>query len=132
MAEHVGVRKFQSFLAQVRGMLEDDDIFFLQIAGLRQTWQWEGFISGLSISSRVLTPVVHWSGLSQGLEIQECRKFKVVSSVWFLHWDFQFCGSGYFFDRFYGFCVKRRRFFGFGVQCGLRIFRFLASGFRFS
>ena len=29
-------------------------------------------------------------------------------------------------------CVKRRRFFGFGVQCGLRIFRFLASGFRFS
>ena len=28
-------------------------------------------------------------------------------------------------------CVKRRRFFGFGVQCGLRIFRFLASGFRF-
>ena len=78
------MRKFQSFLAQVRGMLEDDGIFFLQIAGLRQTWQWEGFISGLSISSRVLTPVVHWSGLSQGLEIQECRKFKVVSSVWFL------------------------------------------------
>ena len=23
------------------------------------------------------------------------------------------------------------RFFGFGVHCGLRIFRFLASGFRF-
>ena len=37
-----------------------------------------------------------------------------------------------FFDRFFGFCVKRRRFFGFGVQCGLRIFRFLASGYRFS
>ena len=31
-----------------------------------------------------------------------------------------------------GFCVKRLRFFGFGVQCGLRIFRVLASGFRFS
>ena len=38
------------------------------------------------------------------------------------HWDFRFCGFGYFLDRF----------FGFGVQCGLRIFRFLASGFRFS
>ena len=35
-------------------------------------------------------------------------------------------------DRFFGFCVKRLRFFGFGVQCDLRIFRFLASGFRFS
>ena len=37
MAEHVGVRKFQSFLAQVLDMLEDDGIFFIQIAGLRQT-----------------------------------------------------------------------------------------------
>ena len=42
-------------------------------------------------------------------------------------------GIGIFgFDRFFGFCLKRRRFFGFGVQCGLRIFLFLASGFRFS
>ena len=31
-----------------------------------------------------------------------------------------------------GFCAKRLRFFGFGVRFGLRIFRFLASGFRFS
>ena len=38
------------------------------------------------------------------------------------HWDFRFCGFGYFLDRF----------FGFGGHCGLRIFRFLASGFRFS
>ena len=29
-----------------------------------------------------------------------------------------------FFHRFFGFCVKRRRFFGFGVQCGLKIFFF--------
>ena len=46
------------------------------------------------------------------------------------HRDFRFCGFEYFFDRFFGFCVKRLRFFGFGVQCGLLIFRFLASGFR--
>ena len=25
------------------------------------------------------------------------------------HWDFRFCGFGYFFDRFFGFCVKRLR-----------------------
>ena len=48
------------------------------------------------------------------------------------HWDFRFCGFGYFLDRFFGFCAKRLWFFGFGVRCGLRIFRFLASGFRFS
>ena len=32
----------------------------------------------------------------------------------------------------YGFCAKRLRFFGFGVRFSLRIFRLLASGFRFS
>ena len=39
---------------------------------------------------------------------------------------------GYFLDRFFGLCAKKVRFFGFGVHCGLRIFRFLAFGFRFS
>ncbi len=28
-------------IPQVRGMLEDDGIFFLQIAGLRRAWQFE-------------------------------------------------------------------------------------------
>ena len=36
--------------------------------------------------------------------------------------DLRFCGFGYFLDRF----------FGFGRHRGLRIFRFLASGSRFS
>ena len=36
----------------------------------------------------------------------------------------------YFLDRFFGFCAKKIRFFGFGVPCGLQIFHFLASGFR--
>jgi sphingolipid C9-methyltransferase len=35
MAEHVGVRRFGKFLEQVYGLLEDDGLFFLQIAGLR-------------------------------------------------------------------------------------------------
>ena len=46
--------------------------------------------------------------------------------------DIGFCGFGNFLDRFFGFCAKRLRFFGFGVRFGLWIFRFLASGFRFS
>ena len=40
------------------------------------------------------------------------------------HWDFRFCGFGYFLDRFFGFYAKRLRFFGFGVHCGLRVFLF--------
>ena len=36
------------------------------------------------------------------------------------HWDFWCCGFRYFLDRFWG----------FNVHCGLRIFRFLAFGFR--
>ena len=48
------------------------------------------------------------------------------------HWDFRFCGFGYFFDRVFSFWAKILRFFGFTVHRGLRIFRFLASGFRFS
>ena len=47
MAEHVGVKNFGSFMSQVYDMLEDDGIFFLQIAGLRRAWQWEDFIWGL-------------------------------------------------------------------------------------
>ena len=39
-------------------------------------------------------------------------------------WDFRFCGFGHFLDRFFGFCTEKRRFFGFGVCCGLRFFLF--------
>ncbi len=47
MAEHVGVRHFSSFLTQVYNMLDDDGVFFLQIAGLRKSWQYEDLIWGL-------------------------------------------------------------------------------------
>ena len=47
MAEHVGIKNFSAFLRQVRGMLKDDGLFYLQIAGLRREWQWEDLIWGL-------------------------------------------------------------------------------------
>lgn len=53
MAEHVGVRKFGSFCQQVNDMLEDDGIFFLQIAGLRKPWQYEDFTWGLFMNKYV-------------------------------------------------------------------------------
>ena len=33
MAEHVGVKYFRKFMRQINSMLEDDGIFYLQIAG---------------------------------------------------------------------------------------------------
>lgn len=35
MAEHVGIKNFEKFMAQIYGLLRDDGIFYLQIAGLR-------------------------------------------------------------------------------------------------
>ncbi|KAI5795251.1 S-adenosyl-L-methionine-dependent methyltransferase [Geopyxis carbonaria] len=53
MAEHVGVRHFGSFLRQVHDMLEDDGVFFLQIAGLRKYWQYEDLIWGIFMNKHV-------------------------------------------------------------------------------
>lgn len=53
MAEHVGVRKFGSFLRQVYDMLDDDGVFFLQYAGLRKYWQYEDLIWGLFMNKYI-------------------------------------------------------------------------------
>ena len=53
MAEHVGVRHFSTFLSQVYDMLDDDGVFFLQIAGLRKCWQYEDLIWGLFMNKYI-------------------------------------------------------------------------------
>jgi sphingolipid C9-methyltransferase len=53
MAEHVGVRHFAGFCQQVYDMLDDDGVFFLQIAGLRAAWQFEDFTWGLFMNKYV-------------------------------------------------------------------------------
>ncbi|KAI1268337.1 S-adenosyl-L-methionine-dependent methyltransferase [Xylariaceae sp. FL1019] len=53
MAEHVGIRKLGSFFKQVHDMLDDDGVFFLQIAGLRKSWQYEDLIWGLFMNKYV-------------------------------------------------------------------------------
>jgi len=50
MAEHVGVKNFNTFLNQVKSMLTDEGVFYLQIAGLRRAWQFEDLIWGLFVS----------------------------------------------------------------------------------
>lgn len=53
MAEHVGVKNFSTFLAQVRELMEDDGVFFLQIAGLRRAFQYEDLIWGLFMAKYI-------------------------------------------------------------------------------
>jgi cyclopropane fatty-acyl-phospholipid synthase-like methyltransferase len=53
MAEHVGIKNFQKFLLQVRSMLKDDGIFYLQIAGLRRSWQYEDLVWGLFMAKYI-------------------------------------------------------------------------------
>lgn len=50
MAEHVGVKRFQKFMNQISGLLKDDGLFYLQIAGLRagyhqESLNWGGFMA---------------------------------------------------------------------------------------
>jgi sphingolipid C9-methyltransferase len=53
MAEHVGVRHFSKFLTQMHDMLDDDGVFFMQIAGLRKSWQYEDLLWGLFMNKYV-------------------------------------------------------------------------------
>src|SRR5690606_13837953 len=53
MAEHVGVKNFQRFLLQVRGLLKDDGVFYLQIAGLRRAWHYEDLVWGLFMAKYI-------------------------------------------------------------------------------
>lgn len=53
MAEHVGVRHLSAFCSQVYDMLNDDGVFFLQIAGLRKCWQYEDLIWGLFMNKYI-------------------------------------------------------------------------------
>lgn len=53
MSEHVGVKNYSAFVQQVRSMLKDDGMFYLQIAGLRRAWQFEDFNWGLFMGKYV-------------------------------------------------------------------------------
>ena len=53
MAEHVGIKNFQTFLLQVKNLLQDDGVFYLQIAGLRRAWQYEDFVWGLFMAKYI-------------------------------------------------------------------------------
>jgi cyclopropane fatty-acyl-phospholipid synthase-like methyltransferase len=47
MAEHVGIRRYGTFLAEVYDLLADDGLMVFQVAGLRTNWQFEDLVWGL-------------------------------------------------------------------------------------
>jgi len=53
MAEHVGVKNFQKFCRQLHGILEDDGILYIQMCGLRPTWQFEDLVWGLFMAKYI-------------------------------------------------------------------------------
>lgn len=80
MSEHVGVLRFQSFLLQVKEMLEDDGLFFLQIAGLRRTWQYEDFMWGLFMAKYVFPGADASMPVNWVIEQLERAGFEVAST----------------------------------------------------
>ena len=50
MAEHVGIANFGLFLGNVRSMLADDGLFYMQVAGLRKGSNWQDTQWGLFMS----------------------------------------------------------------------------------
>ncbi|KAI9220611.1 S-adenosyl-L-methionine-dependent methyltransferase [Blastocladiella britannica] len=99
MAEHVGVRLFPTFLKQVWDMLEDDGIFYLQIAGLRRPWTFEDLIWGLFMARYVFPgadaslPLAWVIGQVEnaGFEVREVETVGVHYSAtierWYYNWQ---------------------------------------------
>jgi len=53
MAEHVGIANFGLFLSNVRDMLADDGMFYMQVAGLRKGSNWQDTQWGLFMSKYI-------------------------------------------------------------------------------
>lgn len=98
MSEHVGIRLYPNFMEQVYDMLEDDGIFFLQIAGLRRAYQWEDFMWGFFMDTYIFPgadaslpltfPVAQLE--NAGFEVQSvetigCHYSETIKR-WYLNW----------------------------------------------
>ncbi|ODV77950.1 cyclopropane-fatty-acyl-phospholipid synthase [Suhomyces tanzawaensis NRRL Y-17324] len=79
MAEHVGIRRFTTFLDQVHNSLEDDGLFFLQYAGLRKNWQYEDLNWGLFMNKYIFPGADASTPLSFVASCLESVGFEIVS-----------------------------------------------------
>jgi sphingolipid C9-methyltransferase len=98
MAEHVGIRHLTGFLKQCNEMMDDDGVFFLQVAGLRKSWQYEDLIWGLFMNKYIFpgadasTPLNDYirSVESAGWEVKSVDTIGVHYSAtlwrWYRNW----------------------------------------------
>ncbi|KAK4154426.1 putative fatty acid methyltransferase [Chaetomidium leptoderma] len=98
MAEHVGIFKITNFLRQCSELLEDDGIMLLQVAGIRQHWQYEDLVWGLFMNRYVFpgadasTPLSYYVGFCEkaGWEVKAVDTIGVHYSAtiwrWYRNW----------------------------------------------
>jgi cyclopropane fatty-acyl-phospholipid synthase-like methyltransferase len=99
MAEHVGMKNFQSFMEQIYGMMTDDGLFYLQIAGLRAKkgtlgFHFEDLVWGLFMNKYIFPGadasmplsfvVSHME--SAGFEIHSVENVGIHYSLTISHW----------------------------------------------
>lgn len=53
MLEHVGIKRYQEFLQMVKGLLKDDGVFYMQVAGLKRDWRFQDFVWGLFMGEHI-------------------------------------------------------------------------------
>jgi len=98
MSEHVGVLKYRAFAKQVYNLLEDDGLFYLQIAGLRMATQiedycWAFFMDkyifpGADASLPLTFPIVQLE--MAGFEINSVKNviihYSLTINRWYKNW----------------------------------------------
>jgi len=99
MAEHVGVKNFQKFVRQVKGSLSDDGLFYLQICGLRPSWQFEDLVWGLFMAKYIFPAAdascpISWVSTKlehAGFEVHSIENVTThyVETIhrWYLNWN---------------------------------------------
>lgn len=81
--QHVGVRRYSTFLSQIYNLLDDDGIFVFQVAGIRPFWQYEDLVWGLFMNKYVFPGAD--ASCSLGWVISKVRK--VISPLYDFHFN---------------------------------------------
>lgn len=79
MAEHVGLMNFQLYLKNIYNMLEDDGMFLMQVAGLRQGANWEDIAWGLFMSRYIFPGADASTPLNWYIKQMEMAGFEIHS-----------------------------------------------------
>jgi len=79
MAEHVGLQNFQLYLNGVKNLMNDDGLFLMQVAGLRQGSDWEDVAWGLFMSKYIFPGADASTPLNWYIQQAELAGFEVHS-----------------------------------------------------